>query len=80
MEKRGYRFFPMMAAIAHGTEELIKACAEQLQTLKYIGKTKADAIIAYRTEHGPFSSIEDLLKVDGIGEKTLNEIRDCITV
>ena len=56
------------------------ATAEQLQTLKNIGPAKADSIIAYRTEHGPFRSIEDLLKVDGIGEKTLNEIRDCITV
>lgn len=56
------------------------ATAEQLQTLKYIGQAKADAIIAYRTKHGPFLSIEDLLKVDGIGEKTLNEIRDFITV
>ena len=56
------------------------ATAEQLQTLKYIGQAKADAIIAYRTEHGPFLSIEDLLKVDGIGEKTLNAIRDFITV
>ena len=68
---------------AHDPAEKVNintATAEQLQTLKNIGPAKADAIIAYRTEHGPFTSIEDLLKVDGIGEKTLNEIRDHITV
>ena len=56
------------------------ATAEQLETLKHIGPAKADSIIAYRTEHGPFRSIEELLNVDGIGEKTLEEIRDRITV
>ncbi|MBR7091981.1 MAG: GTPase ObgE [Clostridia bacterium] len=33
MRERGYRYFPMMAAIAHGTQELVLACAEMLQTL-----------------------------------------------
>ncbi len=33
MEKRGYEYFPMMAAISHGTDELMKACARRLQTL-----------------------------------------------
>ena len=33
MKERGYAYFPMMAAIAHGTEELVKACAARLAAL-----------------------------------------------
>ena len=36
-----------------------------------IGLARANAIVAYRTEHGPFRSIEELLNVKGIGERTL---------
>ena len=45
-----------------------------------IGKTKGKAIIAYREEHGAFTSVDELLNVSGIGEKTLDRIRDYITV
>ncbi len=43
MHKRGYAFFPMMAAIAHGTDELIKECARQLQTLPPIREFEPEA-------------------------------------
>lgn len=39
--------------------------------LSGIGLTKAEAIVAYRSEHGPFTTIDDLLNVKGIGERTL---------
>ncbi len=54
------------------TRELIK--------LSGIGEVKAAAIVAYREEHGAFSSVEELLNVKGIGEKTLEKIRGYITV
>lgn len=51
-----------------------------LQTLPGIGEVKAQAILAYRDEHGTFSTLEDLLNVPGIGEKTLDQIKDYITL
>jgi competence protein ComEA len=36
--------------------------------------------VAYREEHGPFTSVDQLLDVSGIGEVTLEEIRDLVTV
>lgn len=52
------------------------ADAQQLQTLKGIGPALAERIIAYREEHGPFASVEELLQVSGIGEHTLEQFRD----
>lgn len=43
--------------------------------LKGIGETKAKAIVAYREAHGPFSSVDDLLEVKGIGAATLEKNR-----
>lgn len=56
------------------------ASSEELQTLNGIGETKAAAIIQYRTENGGFNSIEEILRVKGIGDATFNKIRDRITV
>lgn len=55
------------------------AASEQLQTLPGIGEAKAAAIIAYREEHGAFSSVDELTNVSGIGEKTLEAFRDKVT-
>ena len=51
-----------------------------LDALPGIGETRAQAIVDYRNENGPFKRIEDLLKVSGIGEGTFDEIKDYITV
>jgi competence protein ComEA len=56
------------------------ASAEELQTLPGIGPTKAGAIVAHRQQHGPFSSVEDLVEVTGIGAGTLNNIRSLVTI
>lgn len=53
---------------------------EELMTLTGIGETRAQAIIDYRQEHGPFASTEDLMQVDGIKEKTWEKIKEEITV
>lgn len=56
--------------------------AEQAEweTLSGIGPAKAAAIIQYREEIGSFSSIEELVEVPGIGEKTLEAIRDSLSL
>jgi competence protein ComEA len=59
--------------------DINKAKASLLSTLPGIGEAKANAIVQYRRENGPFKSIEDLLNVSGIGAKTLNKFRDQIT-
>ena len=51
-----------------------------LEALPGIGETRAQAIVDYRSENGPFKRIEDLLKVSGIGEGTFDKIKDYITV
>ncbi|MBI5929120.1 MAG: helix-hairpin-helix domain-containing protein [Chloroflexi bacterium] len=57
-----------------------EATLDDLDALPGIGPTTAQAIIDYRTANGPFESIEELLEVEGIGEGTLNKIRDYVTV
>ncbi|MBV4553006.1 helix-hairpin-helix domain-containing protein [Pseudomonas sp. SWRI102] len=45
-----------------------------------IGKGKADAIVAYRDSNGPFSSVDELLEVKGIGKAILDRNRDKLEV
>ena len=56
------------------------ADADALMSLPGIGEVKAAAIIAYRETYGPFTSIEALLNVNGIGQATLEGLREHITL
>ena len=56
------------------------ADSETLQTLPGIGEKKAADIIAYREEHGAFSSTEDLKNISGIGDSTFEKLSPHITV
>lgn len=56
------------------------ADVHELDRLPSIGPTKAQAIVDYRTEHGPFQSTDQLLEVSGIGEATLEGLLDYITL
>lgn len=51
-----------------------------LDTLPGVGPVTAEAIVAWREENGPFRSVDDLLDVKGIGEATLAELRDLVSV
>lgn len=56
------------------------ASREELKTLNGIGDTRAESILSYREQNGPFQTIEDLMKVDGIKEGVFNKMKDSITV
>jgi competence protein ComEA len=51
------------------------ATLDQLQTLDGVGPATAQKIVAYRTEHGGFRSVDDLANVPGIGPKKLAAIK-----
>ena len=55
------------------------ASAEELAGLPGIGAVLAERIVYYRTEHGSFEMVEDLMSVSGIGEKKLAELEGRIT-
>lgn len=59
------------AAVPGARISLSSATPEQLDALPGIGPVTADAIIEYRTAHGGFRRVEDLLDVQGIGDPTL---------
>ena len=63
-----------------GKVNINTASAEELMTLKGIGQTRAEQIIAYREKHGAFASIEGIMEVDGIKQGTFDKLKDNITV
>jgi comEA protein len=77
---------PMVFADVAGTVNLSAlvdingAGIEELSRLPRIGFVRAKAIIAHRTEHGPFSSVDELENVKGIGPATAIAIREYVTV
>ncbi len=56
------------------------ATEEQLDTLPGVGPVTAQKILEWRSAHGAFSSVDELLEVDGIGEKTLADIAPHVTL
>jgi competence protein ComEA len=52
----------------------------ELMAVRGIGEKRAEAIIAYREQHGPFKSVEDLENVQGIGSAILEDNRELLTV
>ena len=68
------------SASAGGIVNINTATATEFETLSGIGEVLAAAIVDYRTENGPFTSVDELEDVSGIGPSTLEEIRDQVTV
>ena len=60
--------------------DLNTADLDQLDTLPGVGPVTAQAIFDYREENGPFQSVDDLVNVYGIGEKTVEKLREYVVV
>jgi competence protein ComEA len=56
------------------------ASASELETLPRIGPKVAQRIVDFRTKNGNFKKVEEIMKVQGIGEKVFDQIKDLITV
>jgi competence protein ComEA len=67
-------------ATPSGPVNLNRATADELDTLPGVGPATAAAILAYRDEHGPFASVEDLGEVSGIGPAKIEALRGLVTV
>ena len=63
-----------------GLVNLNSATQEQLESLPGIGPARAKAMIAYRDQHGPFTAVEEITAVSGIGQGILNNLQGLITV
>ena len=74
---------PTMETGTSGVTGLVNvnsATNAELETLPGIGEVIAQAIVDHRTENGPFTSVEQLVDVSGIGDATLENIRELVTV
>ncbi len=68
------------AGIALAAVNINTATKEELESLNGIGPVKAQAIIDYRKKNGPFKSLDDLKKVDGIGDATFDKVRKDVSL
>ena len=71
---------PVAAADDPSRVDINRASVEQLTALPGIGESIATRIVEFRKEHGPFRRVEDLMRVKGIGEKSLEKIRPHVSV
>jgi competence protein ComEA len=65
---------------AFGAVNLNTATVSELDSVKGIGPSKAQAIVDYRTKNGPFKSLDDLKNIKGFGDKSIARMKDELTV
>lgn len=68
------------AQVNGGKINLNTADASTLESLPRVGPALAARILAWREENGRFASVEDLMSVSGIGDKTFAGLKDLVTV
>ncbi len=75
--------FTLLSGFAQAEPAVVNintASVETLASLNGVGDAKAAAIVAYRDEHGPFKTEQDLTNVKGIGTRTVEKNLDRITL
>ena len=77
MKKVALLFAALLAYVgmAIAAVNINSATKEQLESLNGVGPVKAQAIIDYRKKNGPFKTLDDVKKVDGIGDATFDKIK-----
>lgn len=70
----------MFSGSVYAAVNLNTATKEELEAVKGLGPAKAEAIIAYRKQHGGFKKVDELGKVKGFGEKSVEKLRSEFTV
>jgi len=71
---------PGMVLAAEGTIDLNTATAKQLEQLPGVGKEIAQRIVSYRKDIGAFKSVDELLRVKGIGKGKFAKVKELITI
>ncbi|MBF0643954.1 helix-hairpin-helix domain-containing protein [Desulfuromonas acetoxidans] len=67
-------------ALAGTAVNINTATVEQLQSVNGIGQKTAEKIVAYRTSHGTYSSVDQLCNIKGIGKASLSKMGDQLCV
>jgi competence protein ComEA len=70
---------PASQGSGEGVVDINKATIEDLVAVPGLGKSLAQRIVDFREKNGPFGEVDDLLKVQGIGEKSLVKLRPHLT-
>jgi competence protein ComEA len=71
---------PKAAASEARPIDINTADSATLETVPGIGKSLSQRILAFREKNGPFQSVDDLLKVQGVGEKSIQKLRPYLMV
>lgn len=71
---------PEVGELTEFTVNINTASIPELSMLEGIGEGIAEKIVEYRTKHGNFEVIQDIMKVSGIGDKKFEAIKSYITV
>jgi competence protein ComEA len=65
---------------SHPRININTATAEELDVLPGVGEVTAARIIAHRDQNGPFRTVDDLIQVEGIADRTIDAFRDMVTI
>jgi competence protein ComEA len=71
---------PKAAASETRPIDINTADSATLESVPGIGKSLSQRIVSFREKNGPFQSVDDLLKVQGVGEKSIQKLRPYLTV
>ncbi|MBU6080695.1 MULTISPECIES: helix-hairpin-helix domain-containing protein [Allobacillus] len=79
-ETEDANIFSTGGKVEEGKVRINSAGLDEIMTLPGIGEQKAKSIIEFRDTNGKFQSVDDLLQISGIGEKTLERFREMVIV